>query len=261
MSAPDLPSAAERPNWFGTLNPVTCLAIGLVLLIPLVITIDWLSASVLLVGELVCCLLAGVRLRWLGRRLIPLAVIAPLAALSMLLYGKAGGTVYAQFGPITISHQSVWLAIAVVIRIVALALPAIVLSASMDPIRLADGLTQLLRLPPRFVLGTLAGVRTVALLKDDWDSLAQARRARGLGDGGRLRRLFSMAFGLLVFAVRRGTALATAMEARGFGGEPRTWARRSVLRPRDAVALLVAVLLAALALTLAFGLGTSWVAS
>ncbi len=37
-----------------------------------------------------------------------------------------------------------------------------------------------------------------------------------------------MAFVLLVFAVRRGTKLATAMEARGFGADvERTWARPS----------------------------------
>jgi energy-coupling factor transport system permease protein len=35
-------------------------------------------------------------------------------------------------------------------------------------------------------------------------------------------------FALLVLAIRRGSRLATAMEARGFGGQtPRTWARES----------------------------------
>ena len=38
----------------------------------------------------------------------------------------------------------------------------------------------------------------------------------------------TMTFGLLVLALRRGTKLATAMEARGFGKDvPRTWARES----------------------------------
>lgn len=247
-------------TWFSTLNPITTLGIGLVLMIPLVITIDWLSASIILVGELIACLLAGVRLRWLARRLIPLAVLAPLAALSMLLYGKAGGSIWWRWGPIVVSTQSAELALAVVIRIAALAVPAVVLSSSLDPTALADGLTQKLHLPERFVLGTLAGVRTMSLLGQDWASLGQARRARGLGEGGRLRRLFSMAFGLLVFAVRRGTVLATSMEARGFGGGPRSWARQSLWQRRDALALALAVLLATLALACAFGFGTSWVA-
>ena len=58
-----------------------------------------------------------------------------------------------------------------------------------------------------------------------------------------------MAFVLLVFAVRRGTKLAMAMEARGFGADvPRTWARPSRLHSRDAVAVLGGVVIMALAL-------------
>ena len=41
-------------------------------------------------------------------------------------------------------------------------------------------------------------------------------------------------FALLVLAIRRGTVLATAMEARGFGaGRRRTWARPSRFGPAD----------------------------
>ncbi|MFM9701374.1 energy-coupling factor transporter transmembrane component T family protein, partial [Streptomyces europaeiscabiei] len=75
-----------------------------------------------------------------------------------------------------------------------------------------------------------------------WRTMTLARRARGLGDHGALRRFLCMAFVLLVFAVRRGTTLATAMEARGFGAPvERTWSRPSRLHPRDGVALAGAV--------------------
>lgn len=61
-----------------------------------------------------------------------------------------------------------------------------------------------------------------------------------------------MAFVLLVFAVRRGTKLATAMEARGFGSDrPRTWLRISTVGPRDLVAILGAVAIITIALTTA----------
>src|SRR5690606_22149712 len=96
------------------------------------------------------------------------------------------------------------------------------------PTDLADGLAQVLRLPSRFVLGGLAGLRMVGLFLDDWRALELARRARGVADRGRLRRFFGMAFALLVLSIRRGAKLATAMEARGFGADaPRTWARES----------------------------------
>lgn len=66
-----------------------------------------------------------------------------------------------------------------------------------------------------------------------------------------------MAFVLLVFAVRRGTKLAMAMEARGFGsGIQRTWSRPSQLHARDGVALLGGAVIMALALAAAVALGT-----
>ena len=118
----------------------------------------------------------------------------------------------------------------------------------MDPTDLADGLAQVARLPARFVLGSLAGVRLLTLFTDDWRTLGLARRARGLGDTGRMRRWLSMAFALLVLAIRRGSRLATAMEAKGFGATgpdapTRTWARPSRLTGADLVGVLLAVAL------------------
>ena len=63
------------------------------------------------------------------------------------------------------------------------------------------------------MLGVLAGTRMLGLFLDDWRTMSLARRARGVGDRGVLRRFVTMSFVLLVFAVRRGTKLALAMEA------------------------------------------------
>jgi energy-coupling factor transport system permease protein len=157
--------------------------------------------------------------------------------------------VYGTFLFATVSDDSIALSLAVLVRVVALALPIILIFARTDPTELADALAQVAKLPSRFVLGVLAGARTVGLFVDDWRTMSLARRARGLGDRGALRRFFSMAFVLLVFAVRRGTKLATAMEARGFGSDiERTWARPSTLSGRDAVALAAALALIAVAL-------------
>ena len=57
-------------------------------------------------------------------------------------------------------------------------------------------------------------------------------------------------FTLLVGAVRRGSRLATAMDARGFdSGIARTNARGSVLHRRDAVFVAATVVVCALAVT------------
>ncbi|WP_438354936.1 energy-coupling factor transporter transmembrane component T family protein [Microbacterium sp. CJ88] len=231
--------------------------VALVLSVPLFASIDVVSAAAAIALQLLCVPLTGLGLGTVLRRLAPIALFAPVAGLSMLLYAAPGGHVYAAFWHATISDDSIALAVAVTLRVIALALPTILLFGRTDPTELADALAQVAKLPSRFVLGVLAGTRTLGLFVDDWRTMALARRARGLGDSGALRRFFSMAFVLLVFAVRRGTKLATAMEARGFGsGIPRTWARPSRLHPRDAVAVLGALAVIALALAAAVAAGT-----
>ena len=67
-----------------------------------------------------------------------------------------------------------------------------------------------------------------------------------------------MAFALFVLSIRRGSALAVAMEARGFGAPgPRTWARESRLGGGDVLLLLAGAAISALALTAAVVSG-SW---
>ncbi len=238
--------------WLDRVNPVTKVAIVLVLAVPLLLTIDAVSAATALVLELLCVPLTGLSYATVAKRMLPVVVFAPIAAVSMLLYARPGGTVYGSFLFATVSDNSLGLAGAVLLRVLALALPMILLFGRTDPTELADALAQVAKLPSRFVLGVLAGARTVGLFVDDWRTMTLARRARGLGDRGAVRRFFSMAFVLLVFAVRRGTKLATAMEARGFGSDiERTWARPSTLSGRDAVALGGAILLVAAALTAA----------
>lgn len=242
-----------------TLNPVTRLLLCFVATTPLIVTLDWLSASVALASQVVVLRACGVSLRFMATRLLPVLVAAPIAAISMALYGRPGGRIWVDFGLLVVSDQSLMLALAVFIRIFALTLPVLVLLSGVDPTLMGDGLAQIVRLPAKLVLGSLAGVRMIGLFVSDWQTLARARRARGLGDQGRFKRWFTMAFAMLVFAIRRGSMLATAMEARGFGdATERTWARPSVLTWRDPVAFLVAISTVTLALGSAIWFGTIW---
>ncbi|MGM1018726.1 MAG: energy-coupling factor transporter transmembrane component T family protein [Actinomycetota bacterium] len=246
-----------RDSWLDGVNPVTKLLLALLLSIPLFASIDVTSALVAIALQLLCLPLTGLRLTTVLKRLLPIAIFAPVAGMSMLLYAEPAGTVYWSFGFATISSDSIELAIAVSLRVLALGLPTILLFGRTDPTELGDALAQVARLPSRFVLGVLAGTRMLGLFLDDWRTMALARRARGVGDSGAIRRFFSMAFVLLVFAVRRGTKLAMAMEARGFGSDtPRTWSRPSRLHARDALAVFGGSLIMALALWAAVLAGT-----
>lgn len=248
---------SHKRNLLDRINPATRLGLAVILSIPLIITLDWVSATVALTLEALALVLCGISPLRMLRRLLPLVLIAPLGAVSMLLYGQSGGRIWWHWGPVVVSDNSIELAISLFIRIFALALPAIMLLADIDATRMADGLSQVLRLPSRFVLGSLAGFRMLALFTDDWRTLGQARRARGLGDAGRLKRWAMMSFSLLVLALRRGGRLATAMEAKGFGGPvERTWARPSTVGWPDAVAVLVSVLIAVASVLAAIHFGT-----
>jgi energy-coupling factor transport system permease protein len=78
-----------------------------------------------------------------------------------------------------------------------------------------------------------------------------------VADTNRIRRVFGQAFALLVFALRRGSKLATAMEARGFGAHPtRTWARPSSFGWREAALIAYGTVIAAAAIAVAVAAGT-----
>jgi energy-coupling factor transport system permease protein len=246
-----------RRSPLGRVNPVTKLVATLVVSIVLLLSIDPVSAGVTL--ALTLLLLPAARLPWrqVWSRMWPIVVAALIAGAATVLYGRVSGTVFLEWGLVRVSDGSVQLAAAILLRVLAIAIPSVLLFATTDPTDLADGLAQLLRLPARFVLGALAGLRLVGLLVADWRELGMARRARGVADTGRLRRFLGQAFALLVLSIRRGTKLATAMEARGFGADaPRTWARVSRLGWRDAVLVGLAVAVAAASLGAALLAGT-----
>lgn len=252
-------TSARQANALDRLNPVTRFLLLVVAALPVIISLDWLSAAVMVVGTVTVFLACGVPVRRLALRIRPVLLVAPLAAVSMALYGKPGGQVYWHWGLIQVTERSVRMALAVIVRILALGVAAVELLGGLDLTATADGLAQICRLPARFVLGALAGLRMAGLFVDDWRTLAQARRARGLGDTGRVHRFATMAFALLVFAIRRGTTLATAMEARGFSSQTaanRTWARVSRLGAPDAIGWAVTLALTALALGAALHFGT-----
>ncbi|GAA1428550.1 energy-coupling factor transporter transmembrane component T [Microlunatus lacustris] len=240
-----------------TVNPVAKIAALLPLTVCLLLTLDWLSAAVAVVGELALFLAVGLRSRRLWLRTVPLLVAAPLTGLTMVLYGRPSGATYLQLGLVHVTDGSIAIGLATTARLVAIALPAVLLFATIDPTDLADGLAQRWRLPSRFVLGALAGLRLVGLFLQDWRSLELARRARGVADSGRLRRLAGQVLALLVLAVRRGSRLATAMEARGFDGPvERTWARPSPFGRAEVVTIACGVLLGAGCVAAALAAGT-----
>ena len=239
-----------------TISPLAKLCAAGILGIVLLLSLDPVSALVALIFELALLPWAGVPARRLLKIVTPLLIAAPFAGLAGLLYGRDEGDVVASLGPWNITKGEVALAVTITLRILAVALPAVVLFATTDPTDLADGLAQLWKLPARFVIGALAAIRMLGLMRQDWQMLRLARRARGVADGGgpvaSLIRLGTQAMPLLTIAVRRGSLLATAMEARAFDAPvPRTWARVAMFTSRDAWFVVGAAAIAIIAVVMA----------
>ena len=225
----------------GRINPVAQLAaIGVVTLV-LLTSLDVVTPAVVVVAEL-CLLPAGgiTSPRDLWRRTWPLLLGAGSVGLVNVLLSEDAGAVTG---------------VGLGLRVVGLALPGVLLVATTDPVRLADALTIHWHLPTRPAFGALAALRLVPLLVTEFESVRLARRARGVEAGrnpvARARLLGGIVFTLLVGAVRRGSRLATAMDARGFdSGIARTNARGSRLHTRDAVFVAGTVVVCAAAVTL-----------
>jgi energy-coupling factor transport system permease protein len=160
-----------------------------------------------------------------------------VVTLSLFSATRTGTTIF-HFGPFWMTTSVLATSLAYALRLLALALPGVLVYATTDPTDLADSLVQHVKAPPRFAIGALAAFRLTGALAEEWRLISMARRARGIDSVGnplRWLRLFAgTAFGLLVGAIRRGTRLALAMDARGFdSGLPRSIARPSAFGAAD----------------------------
>ena len=226
-------------------NPVAKLAAALLFALPLITTLDPLTPALALAVELTVLPLFGVRYAVLARRAWPLLLAGAGVLLSLVLFAAdRSGRLLVGLGPFDITSGVLITALGLMLRLFAISLPGVIVFATTDPTDLADALVQNAKAPARFAIGALAAFRLLPLLGAEWQTLALARRARGVDTG--VRAFPAIAFALLVGALRRGARLAVAMDARGFDSAvPRTYARKQVFGKADVWLIVGAVVLAA----------------
>lgn len=253
--------AQGSASFLGKANPLSkLLAVGLAT-IPLVASMDWVSSGLVVLVTALLLPLAGLTLGRFLSRAWPLLLAALFAAWGTALVGNDSGAVLLDLGIFTITEGSAAAGAATGLRAFAVAVPAVLVLFTTDPTDLANALAQKARLPHRFVLGALAGMRLLGLLIEEWTTLGMARRARGVGSRGslvqRVKANLGQVFGLLVQAIRRASRLAVTMEAKGFGTSARTWVRDSVFTVRD-LGIVAFGLLLGTAATLGAVLSGTW---
>jgi energy-coupling factor transport system permease protein len=244
-------------------NPVAKLAAAALLMGVLFVSVDAITPAVVLVGLLGIVPFTGLGARDLLARTWPILLAAlAVGVLNALLASEQHGAVALQIGPIALGSQNLLAGLGLGLRLLAIALSGVLAVASTDPTDLADAIVQQLHVSPRFAVGALAGARLLPMLASEWQTLALARRARGVSGPRSPTATVQLAFGqllaLLVGGVRRATRLATAMEARGFDARPcRTVARPQRMHEQDWMLLTAAAALAAVAVGTSVVLG-SW---
>ncbi|HET8776421.1 MAG TPA: energy-coupling factor transporter transmembrane component T [Candidatus Limnocylindria bacterium] len=243
-------------------NPVAKLAAALALLVVLFASLDGVTAVVVLIG-LACALpFSGLPLRALAGRawLVGFAAVS-IGVANVLFAPEQLGPIVVAVGPLRIGGETLVDGLGLAARLVAISATGILATATSQPTQIADSLVQQLHASPRFAIGALAALRLVPLLAEEWQTIGMARRARGV-DAGRnpvaVVRLFAgQLMALLVGAVRRGSRMALAMEARGFGAtDCRTAARVERVTARDLGWIAAALCLAAGAVAVSLALGT-----
>ncbi len=220
-------------------HPLAKIAAALVLMLTMFVTIDPVTPTLVLIALAVAIPLIGIPPRALLRRALPvfLAAIGIGFFNALLSRDVAGG-------------------IAIGLRLMGIALAGIVAVASIDPTDLADALVEHLHAPRRFTVGALAAFRLMPLFADEWQTIALARRARGL-DNARVTAFFSMTRLLLVAAIRRATRLAVAMDGRGFAQAGcRTLARPRSIDVRGWALVVASIAVAGLATAASVAAGT-----
>jgi energy-coupling factor transport system permease protein len=235
-------------------NPVAKLAAAAVLMLALFLSLDWLTATIILLGLVAAVAASGLRpTELLSRAWILLLAAVSIGVFNVLFAAEQVGPTVADIGPVSIGAQTVVDGIGLAIRLIAIVLAGLLATATTEPTDLADSLVQQLHVSPRFAIGALSAMRLLPLLGQEWQALAMARRARGVEAGrspiAAMRLFAGQLLALLVGAIRRGTRMALAMEARGFGARPcRTSARIHRVRAGDWAWIAGATVLAAVAI-------------
>ncbi len=244
-------------------NPLAKLGAALVLMAFLFVAVDPVTPGLILGAELLAVALSGLQPRALASRLLPLGVAAlGVGFANALLAADPGGAPLISLGPFMLTSGSLLIGLALTLRVAGIAFIGVLALATTDPTDLADALTQQLHLPARLAVGSLAAFRLLPVFAEEWETMRLARRARGVEAGrsplGAIRLFFGLTLSMLVAAIRRGTRLAAAMEARGFGsGSCRTVARPQRMRVADWLLIAAAALVAVGATWVSVWLG-SW---
>ncbi|WP_136519533.1 energy-coupling factor transporter transmembrane component T family protein [Cellulomonas telluris] len=228
-------------------DPTVVLATLLVVSLLLLVPVDPWTPLTLLVLTVAAARAAAVPWSTLARGLASFGPFA-LSVLAVNLVTRPGAPV-ARVAGLTVTDVGVLVGTGLALRTVLVGTLAVVVAASLDPVRLVASLHRHARLGARGAAALLAAHRVLEQLPARWVAVRQAQAARLPGPrptrAGALPTspdlLVRAAFTLLVVTLRQAQQMAVTLETRGVGSGPRTVHRPARLGAGDAVLAAVAV--------------------
>lgn len=194
----------------------------------------WLAYLLLAAFTFLAIKLSRISISYFLRGIRPMLWIIMFTVVFQMLF-TVGGTVFFEWGPISITSLGIINALYIFMRLVLIIMMSTILTLTTAPLELTDGIEHLLRPLARFgfpahevALMLSIALRYVPTLMDEAQKIMNAQRARGVEfDEGsfidRIKAMIPILIPLFVSAFNRADEMAIAMEARGYrGGEGRT---------------------------------------
>ena len=262
-----------RDSFVHGLDPRTKIVLTMLLMVVVFAIPNFLGYGLFIVFLVGLFLLAQIPLGYAARGLRPIVFLLLLTfVLNLFFSGVRDGTPLLHLGPLVITREALARAAFIALRLILLVIATSLFTYTTSPMALTDGMERLLRpfRPREVIIGSsrlnvgipgheLAMMMSIALrfiptLLEETERIIKAQMARGaeFQRGSLVRRaraLLPIMVPLFVSAFRRADELALAMEARAYrGGEGRTRMKELRFAPRDAVAGVVSLLVAAVIL-------------
>lgn len=237
------------------LDPRSKLLAGIYFIFILFIANNWQTYALLWIFTIFVMRLSNVHFLTYLRGVRPLIWLILFTVTLQILF-TAGGDIYVDWGPITISHFGLINGMYIFCRFVMIIFISTVITFTTKPIDLSDGIYSLLKPLRKFKVpvGELSFMLSVALrfiptLLDETQKVMDAQRARGteFGEGSLLNQMKTLVpifLPLFVSSLNRAEELANVMEVRGYqADQQRSSFRQLHWQANDTICLLMMVTL------------------
>ncbi|WP_066192000.1 MULTISPECIES: energy-coupling factor transporter transmembrane component T family protein [Gracilibacillus] len=236
-------------------DPRAKLIAGISFIAILFIANNWQTYTILWLFTFSMMRLSGVSFRVYLRGVRPLIWLILFTVMLQLLF-TAGGEIYLDWGPITISSFGLINSVYIFSRFTMIIFISTVITLTTKPIDLTDAINYLLqplgrlKLPVNEISLMLSiSLRFIPIVLDETQKVMDAQRARGteFGEGSlpqQMKKIVPIFVPLFESSLQRAEDMANAMEVRGYqSNKPRSSFRRLSWHGIDTITLLVMVLL------------------